>query len=651
MSRQQPPTPDLDAAHEPKLNIFALPIQTWILVVIVLGIIYGTLVSISANRGAPPLWPLMLGLFILSVLSWLAWPEQAASKHHFLPAQEEFPRLQACILYLARCVGVKRVPRLMISERADVLYIYGGWRRWHIGIGGLRAATMEDLLADPDAQPYVEAILLHELQHFKLGDHRLIGYTQFLLRMGYQFIGWASFFLLGLTLTLASMTDDFLKQSPAQLAARLDAQMPGFGIGPMLLAAMPSQDEWLTMRQQVATISFTRVVLYTFGNTYAILVISTVLILFFWSKMLRLRELYADARVAQLQGTSVYLVEARYVASPSTNIADPARIKQTSWQLCKANIQTIWALLLSNVPPLQRWLSTAPTPNQRKASLKDPKQVFDRWTGSALLIALAVGVLEQLMGGTAAIWYFAEWPLHVVVLSIFVLLSLNAIVGSVIGRPVLRENLKIINTVMALRAAVPLIIIVSLIILGPDAITSFLNFGAMWTLGVRSADQSSTAISTQSILLEMIGVSVAQLLITWIVLFGATWVQLQVTQRVLSWYGFPKASQWMMRIIYGSILMIACFLTLGILPIVTHLALLQFREALSPTLWIMSIVMLAVVIAAYGWFRWQDGRYRGRCPSCQTVLPDFFSFGRRCSVCGLLLHEWLYVFYSTELDE
>lgn len=641
---------DDDDPQPRKLNVFALPNQTTIMATIIILVVYATIIGISLDTIPMPLWPFLIGLLILSIRSWLTWPEQEAQAHQFLPAGNHVQRLQSCIMQLSERVRIKRLPRAMIARKDDVLFVYGGWRRWFIGIGPEKAATMDALLDNRDAQPYVEAALLHELHHFKLGDHRLIAYTRALLRTGRWFIGWASLFVVGLLVIIWSIIDDFLKHPPAEIAARFEAVLPGLGLGDLMLAGLPAHAERLAMQQLAPTINFRSIALYVLGNTFTILLISTILVVFFWSKLSRFRELYADAGVVQIQGTSAYLMGVTSIISATKQFYGEPETTQSLWQRILGKLRRSQTFLPS-IAILRRWLSHEPDSRHRVACIEDPRQLFDTWQGSTVLIGLFVFVLEQLMGNTATVFYLGTWPMHFAILAIFVLISLVSIVGVVLDRPAWHEALKIIGVIIGVRAAMIFMMLGSWSILDTEVMTSFFNFTYLLTLGSGRFDSPVTPADVEGIWLQAIVTNLTQILVTCGLVIGATWLQLQITQRTLKWYSFPGASKRLMRTIYASILLIALILAFGILPVITNIVLWRFDQVLSPMLWLLMAGMLTLGCIAAIWFYHQDRRYRGHCSNCDTVVPGEYTFGRRCCHCGVWLHEWLYTDYQTEFDE
>lgn len=84
MEAASPPPPDAHPAGQVKLDIFALPSQTTPLVILLIGVIYGTVIASSASRPA----------LLLSVRDWLKWPERARRAHRLAPADGRYPAIR-----------------------------------------------------------------------------------------------------------------------------------------------------------------------------------------------------------------------------------------------------------------------------------------------------------------------------------------------------------------------------------------------------------------------------------------------------------------------------------------------------------------------------------------------------------------------------
>lgn len=653
MESERLDTPEKQDLPTRKLNIFALPSQTTILVVLVICAIYATAIAISVGPTFFPLWPLMVGLAILSLRGWLGWPERQHRLHHLTPANQQFPALQELIAQLVYDRRLKRTPYLMISQKPVGPYIYGGWRRWYIALGQQQAAEIEASLRDQDNRPYIEAVFLHELHHFKLGDHRLIEYTRALLHAGWQLLGWGGFFIFGWMILLAILTQDILRMPPTAQAARVEAQLPGLGLGQFISTILPPDAEWQEVKQIAPNVNPLLAAMSALINTWVVVVISAALVSLFWRKIARLREFYADAAVAHIQGTSAFLADAHafILSTIPLQLATDEHLSKS--QHLKNRFQRSTASIFSRLPATPEWLQYHPSRTRRIAALDDPRLVFDDWPKSAWLIGLFVLVLDLMLTQTTAQYYLGPWPLHFTVITTFILTSLTSIVEVVLGRSAWRNSVRVIAVVMLLRTG---IVVLMLAIIGISVLVAPYRTGDSFDMiaypiwNYAGVDEDPTAQNLPQLALVASIKMLTELPVGLLILLAATWAQLQVTQRVLTWYSYPNAYQHILRIIYGSIALFAGILALAVLPILTDIVRWRFTDALSPSRWIFVIALLLATLAAYWWFRFQDRRYARRCSKCGAVLGGQYQLGRRCNVCDHWLHEWLYIHYSTETN-
>src|SRR4051812_14700945 len=112
-----------------KINVFAMPSLTTILVIILTCVVFGTLLAVGINAQRAIFVPLLLGMVALSLRGLLAWPEREYAMSRLRPAGPEFKAIQECIARLAGQIDLKRVPVLMIGTEEVDLSVFGSWRR------------------------------------------------------------------------------------------------------------------------------------------------------------------------------------------------------------------------------------------------------------------------------------------------------------------------------------------------------------------------------------------------------------------------------------------------------------------------------------------------------------------------------------------
>jgi hypothetical protein len=156
-------------------------------------------------------------------------------------------------------------------------------------------------------------------------------------------------------------------------------------------------------------------------------------------------------------------------------------------------------------------------------------------------------------------------------------------------------------------------------------------------LPMDSIDFSWVLVSSFNLLAE----AVISFITVVVALFGVAWA----LRRLLTWYRFPHAEKWLMRVGLGVIGWMALVLALIVLPISTA----PFRKPFN----LFSLSSLAglaggSVIFAFGLyaFTWADRHYGGRCPACDHLLKGHYELGRSCPKCQQRMHPWLITEYE-----
>lgn len=675
-------------------NILALPSQTTILVTMLVGVIYGSVIAIVMATGSPLLDVMVPGLLVLSIRLWMAWPEREQRVLRPVPGYRECPKIQVRIAELACCLQIKRIPQLMLTDKPGTLGIYGGWLRWFMVIDRRRAQVMEDALDDPERAPFVDAILIHELHHFRLRDHRIIEYARALLRTSGSFIGWLELFGIGSIVVLVLSAQRVLQESLDQILARFDSIMPGVRIGEFMRPLLPPATEWAAMQEAVRTTNLPLVGFAVWLNTIPLVLFGGLLSLFLWRKLSRLRELYADAGVAQTQGTIQYLLYAPLVVGSTTVVADPspAPLSWYNWRRYTAALRR-WLLrrhsslpawvrggaagpgrgLLALTSRLRRWLDPTPAPHQRRLSLQDPRYVYDSRRATITLIALFVVVLEILLTNASALFYAALWPMHFPTLALFILVSLALVVAQVIGRDVWRERRVMVLSLLALRSLLFLGVIALLathLVLDPQRLSLMFNVHIRIVGDFYQNGPGDLIGDLNAIMIELVIKNLAQLPVVGLLVWLGVGLVVRIAQRVLTWYSFPAqgwlwhddakpARRWyhldparrLLYVIYATIALLAATIALAVLPLLTDLVLWRWQALVMPARWLAVLLMLPLLAGGGLWLWRQDQRYGRCCPACGEAVPGVYWLGRRCDTCAALLNPWLVARYSSEVRE
>ncbi|NDJ34108.1 MAG: hypothetical protein GYB64_05535 [Chloroflexi bacterium] len=645
MSADAPSQPD---GPKPHINIFALPQQTTILSIMIVLVIFGVLLSISAGTSPVELWPVLVIIAILSVRGLVAKPEHDFHQYQLVPAGETFAPLQQRIHELCEEIQLTPVPQLLIAQKATSIATSGSLRRWYIFAGEAYATWMLENLQHPQRKMQVHAILLHELHHFQHGDNIRIGYVYALLRASYRVMLWALLFLMGWITLLIIVADTFLTLSPADLVADVEATIAAHGIlgidlpSDLLIAEADLQE----MQQQIARTDYRLVLLYAITNTLGVFLVGLVLIALIWRKLLRIREYYADARVAHIQKTIQPLMFA-HLSQQRSQDNDQSAIVSLQW-LTHAQ-RRVW----EQVPkPVCRLFVSQPAFKDRFARLRGPATIYDSGPRLALFIGIYGALLWFLLANTS-LYHISDWPLHFLILTTYILISLGLIVQHVQGRHVRHEHLTITAITLLphtiLLGSVLCVLWVGLLF-APAMLADFLDAAIAVTARYAGIEQQGlSAAAAQSFVIEASIINLLQIPVMFGIIALAIWGQSQVTRRVLTWYSFPQAEHRLMRVITASIALMALVLALGVLPLVASIILpSQGDNMYSPLFWASVGGACVLGLAGGLWFRQQDQRYAQQCPCCKTPVPDTYAAGNTCPTCHCVLHPWLLVQYDTE---
>lgn len=646
----------------PRLNIFALPDQTTIIVVILIATMFAAMAGISANSPLAVFWPLTLALLLLSLRDLFAWPERELRRWRCVPGSDHHAVVQLRIDELSRRLGLGRTPLLWITPNTAIMArAIGGLKRRYILVGAAAADNLADYLKGgvEEKVQIADALLLHELIHFQHGDTLRVGYAAALLRVGLLVIGWAALFLFGWFLLLAIAAHEISRYSPADLAARFDAALPGLGFRDLILTTLPSPEEWEAFRARVPTLNMALVLTYAFANTAPIAVASGALLPLLWNKLMRIREFYADAGVAHAQDSIVYLIETPRLASvPLGEQAIPVLNISYSWW---AGIATSFRKYLSELliwfgrlRDGQLYTRIFGTHNllKRREALDRPSLIFDRGAKRSWFIGFVVLTFELLLMGTSALFYTGTWPMHVPVLVAFVLLALEQMIDVVIEPSNARALAPKIGITLVPQTGLLLLTLgslTSMALLRPADFADFFNTaGAVigGYVGITPDYLLTKPEEVPGIMLQMVALNLVQP----VVIFGVLLVALKLVRRalvrMLSWYGRFKGPHDWKQHAFRLISACALVLIVAVLPPLTELALARFMW----TAWHLVGAALGgvVVVGLIGWFITQDRRYAGRCPSCNKQVPDPYEFRRRCPECSDLLNPWLFAWYEVE---
>lgn len=627
--------------QQPRLNILRLPSQMVTVVVLIALVLLGGLASLNAARSDALFVLLALGLLLISLRRLLTWADEECESHRLVFTGTEFAPLQERIDTIAAQLNLPRSPRLLISPGDYDLRTFGSWRRWYIGIDHQRAQRLTEMAADPAQSDMVDAALTHELFHFKHHDNIWIGYVESLLRNGMILIFWFSLLLNGVVWLAAMAGHDFLvNYSPDLLGEVFDRLLPGQGDN-LAHTIVGSQEEFEKLRAKAEGTDFAQTIINIWSNALPFLMIGGILLLQFWRQFLRLREIYADAGVAQTRGEVANLVE----AVAATGLTSNDRANRLEVQL-----REYWRRLRV------RYFSSGLSMLDRLTYLHYPEQLYGSAWSYGWLVGLFVNFLNLVLFSTAAIFVAGIWPLHFIVIASLILIALYLLPSLVMGsdRSIAHDIYLMMAIIVGCFGA---LVVLSLGILIIGTLINSTYFTGLLESVIRviswySGPVSETLIDDPwALIAQALPNNLLQIPTLALAIGGPVAALVVLIRRMLTWYGLPGVERRLMRAVVVLILLMAALVAFVALPPITDLILR--RDMLSlPSPWYWAGAFLTLLLASsFGiWWLIQDRCYAERCPHCHRPVAGPFALGKRCphADCGETLHPWLEAHYSVE---
>jgi len=385
------------------------------------------------------MWPTTLTILILPVRALLAWPDQEIKKRQdrqataVLTANGALPRLQTALTALATSNGYHEPIKIIIGPATDKMNAVGSWRRHYLFIGQEIAQQLDSDLQTPQRQAVAEAALLHEIAHFLHRDVQRVGYTRELLRSSFIVILWWMFFLLGWLGFTGLAGKAYLNLDLSQVS-----NLPPMALELLEPVVALSPDERAEIVEKIDTISVGLVLNYVINAFVPIIWMGFFLWLFFWRRMLRLQEHYADYFVNSITHQPLalrsawldYAPQSLYVITTRQKL--PVRLQNAWWSL-RFQI-TDWLpfttfdryqRITDRIYGLRQWFAYHPTFDQRSTFLLNPLQgIYGSWQNVAVPTLALVLALEVLMT-TPLVGYHvgSTYIIHFATMAVFILLS------------------------------------------------------------------------------------------------------------------------------------------------------------------------------------------------------------------------------------
>jgi hypothetical protein len=622
----------------PRLNLFALPSQTTILFAGILLVIGAPLLSAFTPRFQVilPLLPLVILLFTL--WDFLIEPHRTLDRFPAYPLRPSAAWLGELVAVLADAVATQP-PTIRVSAAINTPFILGTWRRRWLIVPAWFLEKWPDSPRDSQHDDYLDVVLRHELAHFVNHDAWLTALARSLLKMT---------LLVGAVYWFMWLWQPILyRLGVAYLPAFVSMYAP-------LLAFFPSEVQAIV--QQPPPMTTARAVTYwlELAMTLAPLLAGALLL---WRRdlnlLLRVREVYADARVAAWLGGTAPLHAALdwFRAEASKHPTKDAR-SHKRWSFRRwppHHVQTNQPLAWGLDAPVQLSLSPGPQPgiSTRRAVLEQPAHIY----GTAQTIGVRAGVIVLLfyiIQASLLAPVRVGMGLELAIGAGFVVLSLGLTPLMLVRLPNQRAARHAITT------ATGWFVLMLVATLGPLILLALISV-SIWPQGLdivlyAIAGDAPAAFAPvlddpMGYMVQVsIGAFVAFIVAAPVILWLCLWLDMWLKQRILTWYGAPWLAQRSVLAFSITALVLGVVLWLGVLPLVSVLVFPLILEITANT--VASLVVSAILLLVATSLFWRnDRRWRGRCPACdaQSSSPPYL--GQRCEHCQSVLAPWLLARY------
>lgn len=530
--------------HHSRTNLLAFPNQTavsfWIIVSILLGIML-----VGAIGPSPVLmWPATLTMFLLPVRAWLTWPDRELKNRQNLTATQELiqdgtlPRLQQTLTTLAQIHGCPHPIKIIISGPNDTIHAVGSRRRHYLFMGQDIARKLDNDLQDPKRQAIARAALLHELAHFLHKDVQRVGYTRELLDSSFWLILWWMVFLLG-WLGFANLTGRAFLEFDISQVTDLDPLLAEV-LTPIVTLSPEGRAELI---EQIESVNIGLVLNDVVVAFTPIIAMGLFLRVFFWHRMLRVQEHYADYFVVTTMNDVSNLRKAwlEYAPSPLTAVSSVSKWQSRVKQLWRK----VWFRVNDALPErtraviqgFQKLFRYHPTFEDREVFLLNPLGVYSAWWAIAAQILALVLALE-IAATTPLIGYYlgATYIIHFATIAVFIMLAnwmLPLLIEQQSVKKAIEKSLGLIYGVRLAWITLTFALLLVLAFVLPDYTLGILNSivfaGGRFAGNPTSVPIDNPAAITLSIMPSYFGVQILSLVAAALLL----WVYVRLIRQVI----------------------------------------------------------------------------------------------------------------------
>lgn len=640
-----------------KLNILVLPSQTTIMAVMIIISIHGTFFMFAINIRYFIFWPIFIALIFISFKSVLDWPNRSIKKYKLVNASEKHRFLQERVDCICGKIGLKNIPVVMISQKDIGPEVIGAFRRRIIAMGEEKADKLQEISKDVEGIEIIDAILLHELSHFHLGDNLLIGYTKSLLSDSIKMTIWLSFLgILLASITIMLMLDmvnnynreyvlDLYKVSPFPIDWDI--------IFKMFMSFNEFEVFKRLIQEQELLLLFVLVTVSTFY-------ISSIIFLFpalLWFKLMRVRELYADVATIRYQNTIRSISMAIFEIGFKTSKIDLESVINREKREFQQNnrlsalmgiflssrvivlIAAVWARLFSNHYDSAK----------RIRIFRMPHESYDNSDKLALLVGFFGIYFELLFMNmpTGLVRYVSS--MNMIVSILFLFLGLGMPIYVLMGEMLFRHVIRFVFVALMPYMLFYLISVVSvwsIALTNSESLPIFMSVGIKYHLGVIDGF-SQEYIDFEDILLLSVQ-NIVQILAMFFILMIAIEIMRRFLCEIMTWYAYISSGDRLKRVVYIAVILMTFVLSFIIIPLASNIVLFEFESVISIWNVIRMMILIALIIYSIWWFKKMKNIYSRCCLFCKNIVPGEFVLGKTCSNCQNLLHTWLLVDYNTD---
>ena len=657
-------TPD---AHPPsrRLNILALPSHTALLFAIIALVVLGA--AFSSLLPGSQLWPLpiIVGFTLLPLRDFLHRPDRhMADSELALTANPAAAELQRTLAELVPSLS----PPVMVavSVRPSEAHAFGTFRRRYLGLGRSLAGRLANALrsVNPDRRQQARAILAHELAHFLNRDVQLVWLAYGLLKI--MVLVMAVNLVIGLLLStfIIEVGPEVLRwEFWRDLSNHLANTLPGLPTPDLvpIFEGLRAQNPTLVERlaDPARRIENWQPFFLYLSSSHAPFFLAGVLLWgYYWRRLLRVREFYADARAAALVGDAEVIPRAMLMHKLAVSMVETNPPVQGQGIHLGSRIR-VWVdglrrALKSNLPEwpaLRRQLAWAPTDDERKACLADPLVAFGSERTIAVSVGLAVILLDAVQRGTLTAAFITEPGAYVPMLAGFFVFGLwmlpRVCAGQTLRGGLWRSLIRIVTWFTALKLLMYVAdLLVGLLMMasnpaGWGRVLDLWVYSMVGGLGSDLPPIVNAQVSWTQILewhsvrpMAYFGLLMPPVLLLWLAM------DVGLKRRALTWYALEGRVRWVFWTISSGL---ALLLGLLIIPLLNRVLFGYVYEAWS--LGELTGLALALLVGMAGTiaFLLADRRLGKRCPRCGQEVEANFQPGTYCQAngCGQPLHAWL----------